>query len=53
MKAERPPGRARHKRVWLMQRNYSVVDVNAADIETGLAQVLDRFEQIIAAKLSP
>ncbi len=41
------------KRVWLMQRNYSVVDVNAADIETGLAQVLDRFEQIIAAKLSP
>jgi len=40
-------------RTWLVQRNYNVMDVNAGDVETELAHVLDRCERIIAATLSP
>jgi tRNA/rRNA methyltransferase len=41
------------KHAWLVERNYNVVDVNAADVETELARVLDRCERIIAGTLSP
>ena len=36
------------KRVWLTERDYRVVEVNAADVEADLAQLLDRLQRIVA-----
>jgi len=41
------------KRAWLAARGYRVVELSAADVETGLAQALDRLQQIIGLPLSP
>ena len=41
------------KRAWLAARGYRVVELSAADVETGLAQALDRLQQFIGLPLSP
>lgn len=38
------------KRVWLAERDYRVIEVNASEIETDVRRVLDRLDAAIAAQ---
>ena len=37
------------KRAWLAERDYTIVDIAAADIEGDLAEVLDRLERLVSS----
>jgi tRNA/rRNA methyltransferase len=37
------------KRAWLAERNYAVVEIKSAEVESDLAAVLDRLEQTITS----
>jgi tRNA/rRNA methyltransferase len=39
-----------HKRAWLVERGYRVVEVKKADVETDLARLLERLAQAIAGR---
>jgi len=39
-----------HKRGWLSERGYRVMEINKADIERDVAAVLDRLEQMVSTR---